>query len=439
MENNYMDKIVRDALENIDVQRGSEWDRMDARLDEEALTRKRVLTAKGVELLLMGLAIWTIVRVVHIDTSVDTSPLIEQQQSTIPSQQQPTENIIPFNIKDIDNVQQEATTIPSDVPIADANKLDYENTPVISKLDKVAMTTTQDNNPNKPIFTNENHSFIDKNLHQTTTPSKVTIPNTLEQKDILIDNTVEAITLPLLVQKPIAELDNEMKMRKRWIKKAIQRPAKDKPLKFAAFLSPNINRIQTPDYVAVEKQSNSLGFTAGLNMNIELNGRVDIETGLNYTSLTYTERTVNDFQSASISGLNQVKFNIVEVPVNIQYNLTPLASKWKVYALAGATNHFVMTIRNSPKEFAMASGVQGNNASLSPNRLISDDGILEDITTFKQNYFVTTNFGLGIEYQLDKKWALFAQPTYRHALNKVGRHDDKFSSIALLAGTRVSL
>ena len=67
-----MDNMVRDAIGEYELAfNPADWDAMEAQLEKDTRVRRKLYVAKGVEVCLMALAIWTTLQFVNIDNYTD--------------------------------------------------------------------------------------------------------------------------------------------------------------------------------------------------------------------------------------------------------------------------------------------------------------------------------------------------------------------------------
>ncbi|MBT8218495.1 MAG: outer membrane beta-barrel protein [Bacteroidia bacterium] len=217
------------------------------------------------------------------------------------------------------------------------------------------------------------------------------------------------------------------------------------------FSGSDYNQIVTPFdpiYALDGTKQWNFGYGGGLSVSMQFKSW-ELEMGAIYASNQYQPREILEIYSGSInsgyvaSTLKDIELNIVKVPLNFRFNVN-LKNKWKIYALSGATMNMVIQssyitddVFIGTRSFATPSApVRSSDLSLKD----FSGGILEG-GSFSDNSFLTANLGLGVERTLNNKWSLFAQPTYQRQIfsNGIGPNQDRFNSLSLFFGTRLSL
>lgn len=454
MENNYMDKLVRDALGEYEMNvPASDWSEMEHRLDRSDSMRRKLYLTKGIEVCLMVFAIWTAVQWVQTDISgadISAQKSIEQQVqqpekplvtpafSTDSNEEAPASE----QKKDITPSEEDAENPSSyqGIPIAKVERNEsilktveaiLEKTPTIilnnqsndlpieselyinksSVIDKSEIEKLANNNEAK-VFAANDWSFI---------PS---IKTELLEMDL---NHPKSLELSIKPESILGEnKENGVK--------------KDRKFRLGFIASMDWFNIRTPDIVAVTKEANSLNASGGLSFDIKLRDKFRVESGILVSKRTHTESSLLSFASNAQALADErvdLKTTSIEIPLNAKYELAS-SEKTSVYALAGLSNHFIMSIQNTLFEKNVSTQNYDLTIQTAGRGSVAESG-LSDQGELSKNYFISLNGGMGIEHQLSDRLSIFAQASYKHGFGSIGRHDDKISSVSVSTGMRGAL
>lgn len=201
----------------------------------------------------------------------------------------------------------------------------------------------------------------------------------------------------------------------------------------------------------------SLGFNYGMGLSYRV-GRWEFGVGANYSTRTYRPlvptQQYGTFDYIIIETFDQIHLEELEIPLTVQMNLLPNHTKWSLYPVAGISGNLVLKSvyrvsqaeRLSPKLAAQAPTPprEEKEAAEERSRLNDKDftpGFLEG-GNLPDNTYLSYLFGLGIERQLDSRWSLYVQPTYKEQFRMdpgFGPNHDRFRSFSLRFGTRVNI
>lgn len=104
----------------------------------------------------------------------------------------------------------------------------------------------------------------------------------------------------------------------------------------------------------------------------------------------------------------QLSASYLELNVKVKYYLS--TGTWRIYAAPGITGGFNFPVRSAQQNYFLRE-------EYNRETIIRDKVILEP---FSMGLDLTG--GLGLEYNMDKQWALYAEPAYRYGLNPVIKH-----------------
>lgn len=432
MENNYIDNMVRDAIGEYEMAfNPADWDAMEAQLEKDTRVRRKLYVAKGVEVCLMALAIWTTLQFVSIDNTAHYQSTTTQQETISP---QPTENgnnIIPFQgqqseqpNEDVENTMTPSTQpqeLPEewkDVPIANQQL----NTPSVDEVNTNALQVViQENNQTK--------QSVNKTLEQKFIPKS---PNTN------LFNT--ELTGPIAsLETPMFDVNNDIMLFPVHAQVEYSRRKKHSNTRIGAFIATDLVGINTPNNVLVQKQPHQFNVSSGVVVDRKLWDKIRLETGGIFAFRKHSERQIElNFVGGTAVERREVATSVAEIPVHLLYDVYE-NKKNKVYAVAGVSNHFALSFNSELQSYDVYGGVQ--TTQLPTNRITADRGLLDEslngeAVDVPSNHYVSINGGLGYERELNDKYSLFVQGVYKKGFGHLGRHDDNVSTVSLATGLK---
>ncbi|MGB0863432.1 MAG: outer membrane beta-barrel protein [Saprospiraceae bacterium] len=460
MENNYMDKLVRDSLGDYEMNfPASDWDEMEQRLDRSDSMRRKLYLTKGIEVCLMVFAIWTAVHWVQSDiktTDVSTQQFVEEQlqQSKMPmitpilSTEEVTASDDEGNNSEIiikEVIENEASY--ENMPIAQTEKRATSLETVKAALEEIPSILNNQSNDlpiESGLYTNKK-SVLDKaateNVANNTNQAKVfavnhstfipSIKAELLKNDLLEPKALELSVMP----KNILGEDKSKGIKK------------DRKFRLGIIASMDWFNIRTPSAVAVTKESSALSVSGGFSFDIKVNKKLRLESGISASKRTHTEKSISMGFNSTPLGTNgqtfigeriDLKTTALEIPLNAKYEFLK-KKKTSAYVLAGISNHLIMSIQNTLFEKNITNQSNYDLTIQTAGRGSALESGLADQGEFNKNHFISLNVGLGIEHQLNDRLSIFAQGGYKHGVDGIGRHDDQISSVSVATGMRGAL
>jgi len=448
MENNSMDKMVRDAIGDYESNvPSSNWDEMETLIEKDSSMRRRLYIAKGIEVLLMVFAIWTVIQFVNTDTNTSNTNAVAPTNQ--PSEQQHAPIIIDNNDN---NSEQEATPSKEAVPSngkseksqATKKALIFANVGIKNPQrkqteDGVFYVENQfDNNVknNSPIAITV-HDNINKNnqLTKNSATNKNAIPNNLLSRPIasiaslnsrLLQNYANSLSpIPSFFKETEEEDEKGMKKKKKW--------------SLGAFASLDWFSIKPDKQVNpnVIKQAQSINPGFGLIADYALNKNLELDFGVAFAKKSHTIRTTTQQSNGIEARVEGINSYAVEVPVGLKYNFVNKGNT-KFYALTGVSNYFITDVDIRGIDYEVYNSMMA--APPSPNRQpVADLGLMEQ-GELSSNHYMSLNGGFGAEHSFtskkEKQITIFAQANYKHGLFKTGRHDDQISTLTVAIGAK---
>jgi hypothetical protein len=263
-----------------------------------------------------------------------------------------------------------------------------------------------------------------------------------------------AALLPGLPFEALAEPEADLGETK--VRRMKKRPA----LLVGMFGSADYNHILVP--ASSEKRLTesleraAIGYGGGLSLSADF-GRLEVETGAIYAARYYPVGIVY-VRGSLLSGLRgdelrTTELNMLSIPLHVRYDYFQ-HNKWRAYVLGGGsvqvafqTNYY--TAEAPQFDFLPAmpppvtDGPAGGESEIDRIRR-NGQGWFEG-GKFKDNAYLTLNFGFGAERYFSERWSLFVQPVYQHSvhyfknIDGLGPNNDRINSLSVLIGTRVRL
>ena len=190
------------------------------------------------------------------------------------------------------------------------------------------------------------------------------------------------------------------------------------------------------------------GYGTGLSMGWK-KGNWEWETGISYSAKSYNPVSVKEITGSLNTGyVNEtqgtIELDMIHIPINVQRHFS-IASKWDIYSSIGASFNFsANTIDNlqynsfdpSQKIAAIAPGTDPVSAIS-----VYNPGVLEPYGSLKNNFYFTTNFGVGLEYRPNRRFSIFLQPSYQLHVGGygIGQNQDTINTLSWFLGTKVRL
>ncbi len=455
MENKDFDKFIREGLEkNRPDFDPNDWEKMEDLLDEQERQGKELLYIKGIEMVLVALAVMTLFRfyptdvatnspMAHIelkeDVNIDNHHKGIEHKPEINHTIEKSEslNIIQDDSKGTPSASHKEIVRASDAKVYDIIKGTWNGEPNFIMDEPSIKNTFSKDSPIKNVA--PIHSA--KNQNSTANNSIVPEKSVVEEKEIISEEIQAPVDLTALKHQPSELLDDQINIPKEFAIN-VSRPT----IRMGFYTGYDFNHIITPYDPKVKSsyEQGKHGFSAGYLFSI-LKGNWEFESGLSYSRKSYTPvanvikitgNTDNGFEAET---LDRLSFNLVSLPMNVKYYF-PRMSKWKFYAMAGGAMNVVGWSNVNQKTVEA-------NGSRNPN-LIAEDTQAKKYTfkksgvffgeSLKNNYYITANLGVGVERRLNTNTSVFFQPKFSYYLmpsdNGLGPNKDRFNTMSVDLG-----
>ncbi|TVQ49581.1 MAG: hypothetical protein EA362_04145 [Saprospirales bacterium] len=220
----------------------------------------------------------------------------------------------------------------------------------------------------------------------------------------------------------------------------------------SVFTSMDINTIHTPYdaiYLRNGYEQSKFGIGGGFSIGWNKN-RWTLETGLLFSMKQYNPKTVLEIfrfnpnsESAEAISLRAIELNTLSIPLHLRFELFQ-GRKFTPYLLAGMGLNLATHANYDREQFKIAlaqplpSDAQvnpGNTPRLDEKRF--SDGIIQG-GSFSENYFLSFNSGLGMDYQIGPQWRLFVEMSYHYNFmeKELGPNNDRINTYSFKIGGR---
>lgn len=465
------DETVAERVQSIRVPyQSSSWAKLAARLELERQRFRAVLHYKGMELsllLLLAMAVW---QYLPNGLSAPLTPPIASNMEVPVAPSSDDISAISSNL-DEESAVVVGTLEPSDAPLATLpSVIESPVTPMTPLADELHLEPVNPSRgnittpPTLPVAspapvadlsTSETGQLA--SLQEEQSKDFITDVARLREMDVLRELSDEEIDL-LDYEDGEGMLD-------------YLRPTRRKTFLRVGFVgSPDINRVITPDQrLSLEDwpanisedrieefERISYGYTAGITLGVEFNGKWEVETGVLYSQRAFETVDIRvlfgRLGKYSKFGLDRIELNTVTTPLNLRYNAF-LKDKWRVYVQGGASLNLILSAnsyaahepnfaRLNPRIDANSNSNSNTGAAFFQKDWLTD-GWLEG-GNFWENATIYADLAVGVERYISPHLSVFIQPGYRHALplpteQRIGPYGDKIHNFSLGTGVKIRL
>ncbi len=433
MEKNYeyIDDLVRNGLSEMEVAYdASDWDIMDSRLDEEREVQMKLFFFKGIEMVLLIGAIYTLFQ--FMPTNNYSSSDIHPIEETVPDSntKQIDTKVLPVAPKPEENTTDQNNTqanINASEPMAhqkntkNKNKVFDDSGPPPPDIGSIVKRPDGLSNQTKLI---SNNQIISK-PNETAYSKNFTLPSI---SDELQDNTNQNILFAEIFDGFLQSKNSDLWMTSDELDtpeflSTTTNPGDPIPegkpkVRYLGFMaSPDMN------FIGGEM---SMGFNAGALYNREFTDHWNLETGLFYSLKAFDFVPMEGGEPTS-DEFTKARQHVVEIPVNASYSFNR-SKNWHSYTTFGTSANFIVAADYNKDNLSVDYTLDAK----------SSQGLVQG-GSFKDNFYLTANVGIGLERKLTDKVNLFIQPTLKYPLMKSGPNNDRSGSFSLSMGARASL
>jgi hypothetical protein len=469
LEDAQFDKITAEKLNNIQhpTLNNSHWESMAHRINQEFSWKQYILRYKAVELSLMSLILFTTSNlIVHPFSNTKNTDYAAKQGKInyIKSdfnkggqESAATKNITVPSVKNQKTVSVTATSKSNGVANEYTKAILGSSSNSISNISMEANATSVSNDV--AIFNIKsdqgiaNYPLNDNNYQLPTTnyQNEPLISAAHSQTSLLteLSPSLAMVGGPSVVDNPTFPTRNNYQLP----------TIKDKLPTSGTYLGVNVSTnydITNTQYRNAELSLSTHELKKSIGMGISLGyrlGDIEISTGAQYSTRKYTsakaeiEHKADRLNNILSESANQIQVNLIQVPLLLQYHALHF-SKLDIFAAAGLgfnmsamTNDYPKTTSiNTPTQQPF-SEVWNSGLVLKPeDQPTYNKGFLQNGGSLKDNFFLTANFAIGLEYKLNQKYNLFIQPSYNAIIaGGIGPYADQLSTLSLSLGTKIRL
>ncbi len=175
----------------------------------------------------------------------------------------------------------------------------------------------------------------------------------------------------------------------------------------------------------------SNGITAGLSLH-----SWELTLGAIYSGKNYSSNKViqggSFYTGYYLDSLRTVELNLFKAPVSVQREIVK-KGRTTLYAMAGAVLHIALT-GNYDRDIARWGNISASS-STALRSAVERDGILEG-GKFNENFYVSADAGLGLEYAITPGLSVYAQGHFQHHLGALGPNRDKLNTVSFDIGAK---
>lgn len=468
LEDVYLDGVAYDNLNNLNSPYNPEhWEIMSDKLDEAFSLRRKLVKYKVAEIALLLLFLFTAGQFIPFNNNQFTGPVVPHKTDLKSETESSTE--LPASKSEVESSQQNLSSNQNVVALGETtNSISTEqeniNANENSNLDAEAIGdsyvdfTYWNSNASSNTVEAANSNMVVSNDDEDEPKGSTTIVTSEEpNENVLLVNTEDSRSatdavdhLNSLVQFASGTNVPGFGNCKDCLTK------NNKPqLRFGTFASADLNHIQTGYNSAFDKAAYSRfagGYGGGISIGLKT-GKLELETGVIYSSTYYTPDSVNvEFNRGSLGqggyvgeGIYAAQLDFVKIPLNAKYDLINWSEgKWRAYVLGGLSFNAAIQKNFLSRQYKIENR---NNQREIASELFSEvkspdyPGLLEEGGKLQGNHFFTANIGLGLERLLGNRWSIFAQPVYQHQFSGAqikGPDNDRMNTLSLQFGTKVN-
>jgi len=428
-DNQEFDEIVKKNMLGLRMPFNSaHWIKLKAQLEAESLFRKRLYVAKTVEILMLSLIVIGVLNVWPIQEVIYQLPILDN----------PMVAQVPVNKETAAKYHQQTAEYKSNITASNSRWNQDQKKPLSSTKTQVKTLSSP------PVISPSIEDYLDairlnKNDYSTNRNDaldQMHDSSTMMPSAAILEREIEQLELPI---RPMG----------------LPTPMLASPIFFgeqsyvSVAIGPRTALVNSPfDPVYNVDPTSTFNTNWGVNAKIHKEiGDVALSTGVGYQTTSYQPFLVNERYNTNEQqfgeiGLENIRFQTVNVPIGVKYNIVD-QPKYQIYATAGVDVNFVASatydIRDevvgrsgpNPASFGAPSSTSVNERS----KLSEKDfnrGLLNG-GAFRDNLFATANIGLGAVKSVGESTSIFVEPKYSHFLNSngIGPNNDRVHRIAL--------
>ena len=471
LEDVYLDGVTYENLSNLkSPYNPAHWEIMSEKLDEAFSLRRKLVRYKVAEVALLLLLLFTVGQFIPLEKNNSTilpeneiaqtqlspeSEIVKADEVTSPTASDASLAIVEID-KAISNNPTQASTTGNPTVSVSSNTLISEEFNVSAPTPTVGQEYQESEvSQESERIEGSEESEMSGNSEESAAYVGVNAPSGINNNGIetinraIAFNALPGSELSLLEEKPY---DLPVILPK-------SETVKSNPFRLGIFGLADLNFVHT-GYDATFAKAPYGRYASGYGGGISISKRIgnfEIETGAIYASIYYRPDTVNViYNRGSLAqggyvgeGFYASQIDFIKIPINVRHDFLEWNDgMWRAYALAGLSINLSIQKSYFSRQYIISE--RNNLRDVQPELLaegesyfndISYPGLFETNGIFQGNHFFTANAGLGLERLLNPRWSVFAQPMYQHQFTTAklaGPNDDRFKTLSLLFGTKVT-
>lgn len=447
MDNNYIDKAVREAVGDYEVDFATpDWEEMESRLDQDNALRRKLYLTKAVEVCLVLFAIWTVVPFLESEPHHEATPpaAIESIQHDTPiAAASSAEPAAPTDVRPALAPATPSAVVPPFSPIAVALAANAAPPTVMGAVPLDTETPSSEVWYTRTVPTPSVPSSPDLAAHSAPSYEQPLATTLWDERPIIAAAPVA--THNTLLREPMAT--------------ALRRPS---GVKKSAALSPRSRisigaiaatewlNIQETHTIALSRKARRINPAMGIVANFAATERLQVEAALLGIQRQQVERRFEPmpYNKGILGARKSIQTTAVELQTNVSYNFGQLG-KTKLFAMAGLSNYLALMSDQRLMEKNLFASAQfdastaasppslGNAATNTPR--VESYPASSVPSTLSHRHQLSLNLGVSAEIELTDKWTLFARMLYKNGLTTIGPFDDQVSALNMGAGVRTQL
>jgi hypothetical protein len=221
---------------------------------------------------------------------------------------------------------------------------------------------------------------------------------------------------------------------------------KDKWWRLGIFGSSSVSNVSSSYVYKETKKWNYWALNKGIGLIVGLKKKkVEVETGISYNSMRYEPGLPESivagrlFQGELYSPelTKEVTLNVVKIPINVNVDIYD-KKRWHLYPMAGVAFNAAVRIDTVNFAPAVSPALSASNRS-SKDKDFPKYGESFKIGEYIDNFFLTANIGMGVEYKINSTHTVFIQPQYERQFGKaaIGSRGDRVNSLMVQGGVKM--
>ncbi|MBK7410453.1 MAG: hypothetical protein IPL49_00710 [Saprospirales bacterium] len=194
--------------------------------------------------------------------------------------------------------------------------------------------------------------------------------------------------------------------------------------------------------------TDSTGYRAGAFIDMQRK-KWGFQTGLTYAKVAYRPNVpvqqYGTFDHLVVESFDQIRYQFVQIPLQVRRGFLPEQSKWDVYLLGGIEANLIVDATYDIKKTEIFSSrasaaMEDVDDKSKLNQKSFPQGILNG-DRFIHNAYLSFSAGLGVERSFSSRYFFFAEPIYARPFigHEIGPNNDRIHQFTLRMGVKMQL